>query len=71
MAELTQNQLDYINSFDRGIEHACHKMLDKMYYVPDEWKTGNAGTIFNIMMKTVDDMLEQVKRGRLVNAEKV
>ena len=68
MGEITKGQVQYMDSFNAGAIYACHKLLDKLYYIPEAWKTGDTLTLFNIVNNTISDIQEEVRNNREVNS---
>ena len=56
MSELSVNQKGWLKAFDDGVKFANRRILDKLYYIPEAWKTGNTLALYNIIMNTVNDL---------------
>lgn len=62
MAELSYNQKAFLNAFDDGVKFATRRMYEKLFYIPDAWKEGNTLALYNVILKTLEDLDTLVSR---------
>lgn len=56
MADLSFNQIAILQAWDDGVKYACRKMLDKLYYVPENWKEQETKALYDIIYHTIQDL---------------
>lgn len=56
MADLSFNQKSLLKAWDDGVKYACRKMLDKLFYVPENWKVKETKALYDIIYHTIQDL---------------
>jgi hypothetical protein len=58
---LNPAQMGWLKSYNDGARYACKTLREKLYYIPEAWKTGNTDTLFSIVMSTLDEVEAHIK----------
>lgn len=60
MSELTPSQDYYLSTFDQGVRYAIHRVQQKLWYIPEDWKKDRTLVIYNIVMTTLQELEDQL-----------
>lgn len=60
--EIIASNLHHLSEFDAGVRYAINKIQTRLFYIPDEWKEGDALTLFNIIYNCCMDLEGQFVR---------
>ena len=48
--------MQHLSEFETGVKFVINKIRTRLYYIPDEWKTGDTLTLYNIIDHALNDI---------------
>ena len=71
MPEFTPSQKAWLDSYNAGAKQVINALHNKLYNIPESWKTGNTKALFDIITHTLYDIEKSLTKEEKDNGEQI